>query len=150
MSINFISNLPPNAKLWVAKAIAGLIIADGVVSDQELAILRESISFLENMDQVNEIVNMVKSKQKPILEVLKTERKLSCSILMSLAMVALTDDKLSGYETEYFSYIAGKLGFESSYAHLVIKWGKDYIRLNQQKKKLLQYGEKLPPIYINY
>ena len=150
MSANFISQLPSKAKLWAAHALAGIIIADGVVSESELEILRDSISFLDHLDDVNQIVNMVKNRQVPNLEVLRCDRKLACNLLMSLAMVALSDGNLSGYETKYFVTVAGKLGFEPRYSHAVMEWGREYIKLNNRKKGLIELGLKLQPVYVNF
>ena len=35
-------------KIWFARAIAGMIVADGRVDDSELEFLKEAISFLED------------------------------------------------------------------------------------------------------
>ncbi len=150
MSGNFISHLPKSAQYWSAKAIAGIIVADGVVTNAELAVLRESISFLEDVESINEIVTMVKEREKPKLEVLKTERGIATKILMSLALVALTDDKISPAETEYFSYIAGKLGFESGIAKATMTWGREFIALNKKKQSIMKKAEESSPVYINY
>jgi tellurite resistance protein len=150
MSGNFINNLPKAAQIWSAKAIAGIIVADGVVTNAELEILRESIGFLEDLEEINNIVEMVKQRKKPKLEVLKADRKIATKILMSLALVALADDKLSHTETEYFAYIAGKLGFQSSLAKMTIIWGREHIALNRKKNSIIKLGEESSPVYINY
>ena len=150
MSGSFISHLPKAAQLWSAKAIAGIIVADGVVTNAELGVLRESIGFLEDVDSINDIVTMVKDREKPKLEVLKTDRSTATKILMSLALVALTDDKLSSAETDYFKYIAGKLGFEGGIAKATIAWGREFIALNKKKQSLIKMGEESTPVYINY
>lgn len=150
MSGNFINHLPLAAKVWSAKAIAGIIVADGVVTNAELVVLRESISFLEDVDAINDIVLMVKNREKPKLEVLKTERSIATKILMSLALVALTDDKLTKAETDYFNYIAGKLGFEQTIAKVTINWCREFIALNKKKQSIMKMGEESTPVYINY
>ena len=150
MSGSFISHLPKVAQVWSAKAIAGIIVADGVVTNAELAVLRESISFLEDVNVINDIVGLVKSREKPKLEVLKTERIIATKILMSLALVALTDDKLTKAETDYFNYIAGKLGFEPGIAKVTIGWCREFIALNKKKNSIMKMGEESSPVYINY
>jgi hypothetical protein len=150
MSGSFISHLPKAAQHWSAKAIAGIIVADGVVTNAELGVLRESIGFLEDVDSINNIVSMVKDREKPKLEVLKTDRSTATKILISLALVALTDDKLSVAETDYFKYIAGKLGFEEGIAKVTIAWGKEFIALNKRKQSIMKMGEESTPVYINY
>lgn len=150
MSGSFISHLPKAAQVWSAKAIAGLIVADGMVTNAELGVLRESIGFLEDVESINEIVGMVKDRIKPKLEVLKTDRVIATKILMSLALVALTDDKISQAEAEFFTYIAGKLGFESGIAKAVMNWGREFIALNKKKQNIIKMGEESSPVYINY
>lgn len=150
MSGSFISHLPNAAQVWSAKAIAGIIVADGVVTNAELAVLRESISFLQDMDTINEIVTMVKNREKPTLEVLKTDRVIATKILMSLALVTLTDDKISQAETDYFNFIAGRLGFEHGIAKAVMSWGRDFIALNKRKQNIIKMGEDSTPVYISY
>lgn len=150
MSGSFINQLPKSAQLWSAKAIAGIIVADGVVTNAELAVLRESISFLDDVDHINSIVTMVKDREKPKLEVLKTDRSTATKILMSLALVSLTDDKLSAAETDYFKYIAGKLGFEEGIARATIAWGREFIALNKKKQNIIRMAEQSTPVYINY
>ncbi len=150
MSATFIDNLPEIAKIWSAKAIAGIIVADGVVPNAELSILRESISFLEDTEIINEIVEMVKIREKPKLQVLKTDRVTATKILISLAIVAFTDDKLNANEIEYFNYIAGKMGFEKSMAKNAMDWGREFIDLDKKKKQLIKKGKESTPVYINY
>jgi hypothetical protein len=150
MSATFINNLPEIAKVWSAKAIAGIIVADGVVTNAELSILRESISFLEDAETINEIVDMVKIREKPKLQVLKTDRVTATKILISLAVVTLTDDKLNVAEIEYFNYIAGKMGFEKKIAKNAMNWGREFIALDKKKQQLIKKGAESTPVYINY
>ncbi len=150
MSATFIDNLPEIAKIWSAKAIAGIIVADGIVTNAELSVLRESISFLEDTEIINEIVEMVKIREKPKLQVLKTDRVTATKILISLAIVAFTDNKLNVNEIEYFNYIAGKMGFEKSLAKKAMNWGREFIELDKKKHALIKTGKESTPVYINY
>ena len=147
MSTNFINKLPQASKIWAAEALAGIIVADGVVTKEELKILRESITFLEDLSQVTAIIEKVKAKELPKLEILKCDRKVAANLLMSLAMVAVTDDAITQPEEKYFVYISGKLGFEMQYALKVIRWAQGYIKLSKEKKTLLTIGENSSAIY---
>lgn len=150
MSATFIDRLPKVAKIWSAKAIAGIIVADGVVTNAELALLRESINFLDDADTINELIEMVKLREKPKLEVLKTDRSTATKILISLALVSFTDNKISQNEIEYFNYIAGKLGFEKDIARLAMNWSREYTELDKKKNAIIKKGEASIPVYINY
>ena len=149
MSVSFINSLPEPIKIWSAKSIAGIIVADGRVTDSEIAILRESISFLKDGAMINEIVEMVKNREKPKLPVLKIDRKIASNMLMALAVVALSDDNLNPQEIQYFNYIAARLGFETGFAKLVISWCKDYVNLTKKKNDILKKGEQTRPIYVS-
>ncbi len=148
MTANFISHLPSEAKIWAAEALAGIIVSDGLVTGEELSLLRESIAFLDDIEQVSRVVEKVKAKERVTLEILKCDRKMAANLLMSLAMAALTDDKLSSPEVEYFVYVAGKLGFDMQYAHKVIHWGQSFIKLNKEKKNLVAMGASANAQYI--
>ncbi len=124
--------------------------ADGVVTNAELSVLRESISFLEDTEIINEIVEMVKIREKPKLQVLKTDRVTATKILISLAIVAFTDNKLNANEIDYFNYIAGKMGFEKSLAKKAMSWGREFIELDKKKHELIKTGKDSTPVYINY
>ena len=54
-------------KIWFARAIAGMIVADGRVDDSELEFLKEAISFLEDRDQVNGIMTVVRQGKTLLL-----------------------------------------------------------------------------------
>jgi len=150
MSATFINNLPEIAKIWSAKAIAGIIVADGIVTNAELTILRESIGFLDDAETINEIIEMVKVREKPKLQVLKTDRATATKILISLAVVAFTDEKLNAAEVDYFNYIAGKMGFEKKMAKAAMDWGREFILLDKKRQELIKTGSETAPVYINY
>jgi len=150
MSATFINQLPATAKVWSAKAIAGIIVADGKVSNAELEILRESINFLGDGQTINEIVEMVKIREIPKLEVLKTDRVVATKMLISLAIVTMTDNKLSANEIRHFNYIAGKLGFEKNMAKNAISWAREFIDLDKKKQQIIKKAQDSAPVYINY
>ncbi len=80
-------------KIWFARAIAGMIVADGRVDDSELEFLKEAISFLEDRDQVNGIMAVVRQGKTPSLEARKIDPKQSFIILKYLAELMVVDGK---------------------------------------------------------
>ncbi len=148
MSGTFIDSLPQDEKIWSAKAIAGMIIADGIVTPAEIQILRESISFLDDVKLVNDIVNNIKARKKPELEILKTDRVMATNILMDLGLVALADSTLSAEEIQYFVLIAQKLGFDLQFAKKVIAWSRDYSALKVRRSAIAEEGAFSKPMYV--
>ncbi len=55
-------SLPPPVRIWFAFAVAGIITADGVVTEAELDFLREVINFLDTVDDINQVVKWSKPK----------------------------------------------------------------------------------------
>jgi hypothetical protein len=101
-------------KIWFANAIAGMIVADGRVDDSELEFLKEAISFLEDRDQVNGIMAVVREGKTPSLEARKIDPRQSFIILKYLAELMVVDGKMSETEITFFVYAGNLLGFTSN------------------------------------
>lgn len=142
MSQALIESLPSEVKIWLAHAVAGVITADGIVTESELEFLRETINFLESVDDINSVVSIVKNKEKPALKTLKTDPKTAAKILIHLATIAITDGKLDPSEVDFFKYVGKKMGFEWSFSEEILNWGKDYIQINKRKKAILRRASK--------
>ena len=135
-------SLPSPVRIWFAYAVAGVIVADGVVTETELGFLRETINFLDNVDDINQVVGVVKAKERPVLQKINTDSHTAAMILIHLAEIAITDGKLDDSEVDFFKYVGTKLGFESTYSEEIIEWGKENLRANKHKKNLLNKAEE--------
>ena len=131
------TKLPPEVKLWFARAIAGMITADGTVTDDEVAFLREAINFLEGVDDINQIVNLVKSRKIPGLQSINIDMTLAREILFYISDIAVTDGNLSQREIDFFRYIGSKLGIDQAYCQKIITWAKDYDQLKRRKQEIM-------------
>ncbi len=140
--------LNEDAKRWLANAIAGMITADKSIVQTEVEYLRQAIGFLDNREEANTLMEMVKQKKQPNLHVLRgVERTLAVKILMSLAEVTVTDDKLTKSEVEFFVYAAKKLGFTSAFAQKVMKWAYSYLEAKRHRDSLLLEAESTLPTF---
>ena len=133
-----VESLPPPVKIWFAYAVAGVITADGVVTETELDFLRETINFLDSVDDINQVVGVVKNKERPVLQKLNTDPDTAAMILIHLAGIAITDGKLDDTEVDFFKYVGKKLGFEWTFAEEVLEWGKENLKVNKHRKNLLK------------
>ncbi len=141
MSKSLVESLPPEVKAWCARAVAGMIVADGNVTDSEIEFLKETISFLEDIQVIHEIVDFVKRKDKMVLQVLRAEPKAAAHILMYVASLAMSDSKLDDAEVEYFNYVGRKLGFGTEYSAEIMTWSRDYHRMIQKQKSLIKKAD---------
>lgn len=138
MNSALIEALPYEVKKWFANAVVGIITADGVVTESELEHLKETIGFLDDMDDINRIVNLVKAKKIPAIPKLQTEPKTSCMILMHLAEVAISDDRLTSQESDFFNYVGKKIGFEASFTEDILEWARENLKAANHKKKIIE------------
>ncbi len=130
--------LSAEIKLWFANAIVGMISADGAVTDDEVAFLREAIDFLEKVDDINHIVEMVKRRESPPLQNMNIDTKIARAMLFYIADIAVTDGSLSQTEINYFKYMGNKIGIDDSYTLRVIGWAKDDYNIKKRKQELLR------------
>ncbi|MBF0288242.1 MAG: TerB family tellurite resistance protein [SAR324 cluster bacterium] len=142
MAQSLVELLPPKVKVWFAHAVAGLITADGVVTESELVFLRETINFLENVDEINQVVGEVKNKERPVLQTINTDSNTAAMILIHLASIAIADGSIDQAEVDYFKYVGKKLGFDPAYSEEILQWGKDSIMLEKRKKGLVKRAKK--------
>ena len=146
----FISSLPHDVKKWFAEAVAGMILADGQVSEAELDHFKNTIRFLGSIEEVNEVVHLIKQRTPPNLKILKTDRKVASHVYMQLALLAITDDHLSKKEVKYFYLIGTKLGFDEGFSDKIMKWAVEMLKVNRQKAELIKEAQRTDPAYKSY
>lgn len=141
--------LTSEAKHWFAKAIVGMICADGHVDDAELAYLKGIIAFLESKEAISALVQQVKKKEKPILRVLKVDRQQAFEILKLLTRLAATDSRLSQSEAKFLKYAGVKLGFEPSFSDNMLRWAVQRIEADKMEKELWEKVQTIVPNYTD-
>ncbi|MBF0280629.1 MAG: TerB family tellurite resistance protein [SAR324 cluster bacterium] len=107
----FLATLTPEVKNWFAKAIAGVIISDGIVEKYELEFLRQILTFLDNPADISALLDLVKAKQMPQLESLQIEKEKGFTILKYLIQFIVIDDDFHPEEEKFFRKAAKLLGF---------------------------------------
>ncbi len=142
-----LKDLTKEAKIWTAKAIAGVIIADGVVTSEEVEILSEAIDFLDDSRIVGKIITQVKSRITPEISNLNVDRSTAVDILMVLTYVASVDTDFTFQEMEYMIDLGSMLGFELEYTQRVIDWNQENLALQEKKQRLIHQGLNLEPVY---
>ncbi len=125
-------------KTWFANAIVGMISADGAVTDDEVSFLREAIDFMDNVDDINRIVEMVKNRETPPLQNTNVDMPIARAMLFYIADIAVIDGSLSQREVDYFKYIGKKIGIDDSYSLKIIGWAKDNYKIKKRKADLLR------------
>ncbi|MBF0352116.1 MAG: hypothetical protein HQM11_13875 [SAR324 cluster bacterium] len=143
----FIKLLDDHEKEWFAHAIVGVVCADGKITPNEITYLKYLLAFIEDKAMLNRIMSFIQRKEKPKLEILKTSRTKASQLIMYLASVVITDDRLTREEVDYFRYVGSRLGFDPIFSTELIKWGQEFIKLNQLKNKLIKLSLDMTPVY---
>ena len=111
MQLPNVEQLDSEDKNWFARAIAGMVVADGRVDESETAFLKEALGFLEDRSQVEEIMGIVKQGKPPEMPAAKIDSKQAFIMLKYLSELMVADAHLSPGEVRFFLYSGRLLGF---------------------------------------
>ena len=81
MQLPNVEEMSPEQKFWFASSIAGMVVADGQAVATELVFLKDAINFLENKEEIDKIMNIVKQGVLPELKPIEIEPKQAFLIL---------------------------------------------------------------------
>ena len=107
MQLPNVEQLDSEDKNWFARAIAGMVVADGRVDESETAFLKEALGFLEDRSQVEQIMGIVKQGKPPEMPAAKIDSKQAFVMLKYLSELMVADAHLSPGEVRFFSIAAG-------------------------------------------
>ena len=142
-----VSGLSPETKKWLSYAIAGIICADKQVDDSELKYLKQAIGFLDDPEEIQKLVSMVKQKALPDLAILKLDRQPAFSILCYLTSITVSDGKLASSEGQFLKKIGLRLGFEIPFINELIQWAKQQALLDKELEKIWQIAKSSTAYY---
>ena len=139
--------LTPEAKKWFSHAIAGIICADKQVDDSELKYLKEAIGFLDDPEEIQKLVEMVKKKALPELSILKLDRLPAFFILRHLTSITVSDGKLAASEGQFLKKVGLRLGFEIPFINELIQWAKQQALLDKELEKIWKVAKSSTAYY---
>tara|TARA_B100000700_G_C15044946_1_gene857398 strand:+ start:421 stop:1977 length:1557 start_codon:yes stop_codon:yes gene_type:complete len=108
MQLPNVDEMSSEEKFWFASSIAGMVVADGQAVATELVFLRDAINFLENKDEIEKIMKIVKLGTLPNLKQIDIDPKQAFLMLKYLAQLMVVDSNLSSHEISFF-LLTGKL-----------------------------------------
>ena len=111
MQLPNVEEMTSDEKKWFANSIAGMVVADGRTDKSEMEFLKEAIKFLDNKDEVNNIMKVIKEGKTPEMGPLDIDPKQSFLILKYLAQLMVADEDLATKEISYFLSCGRFLGF---------------------------------------
>ena len=89
----FIERLSDNGKMWLAKAMVNMLIADKVIDQSEMCYLEDALSLVESDEQRAALMETAKKREVSPMENLNTDRMYAGHFFYYLAMIVAADGK---------------------------------------------------------
>ena len=113
MQLPNIEEMSSEEKKWFAHSIAGMVVADGRADQSEMKFLREAINFLDDKDEINKLMAIIKNAKPPEMSPLDIEPKQAFLMLKYLAQLMVADSDLATKEISFFLLTGKLLGFNN-------------------------------------
>ena len=113
MQLPNLEEMSAEEKLWFAYSIAGMVVADGHTDPSEMSFLRDAINFLQDKEEINKIMVVIKEGKIPEMKPLDIDPKQSFLMLKYLAQLMVVDADLSTKEISFFLLTGRLLGFNN-------------------------------------
>ncbi len=139
-----LGNMGSAHKVWYAKAIAGAVVSDGVVTEEEKGYLNKVIDFLDDKEESKRIMKIVNKKEIPQLEYLKDiDPGFSKRILISLAKIVVADTKLEHKEVMYLKMVSDRLGISDELREKILALATAMLKVEESKKLVLKLEKQI-------
>ncbi|HIG76370.1 MAG TPA: DUF2225 domain-containing protein, partial [Candidatus Lambdaproteobacteria bacterium] len=102
MQLPNLDEMSAEEKMWFANSIAGMVVADGHADQSEMSFLREAINFMDDKDEIDKLMVIIKNGNPPELGPLDIDPKQAFLMLKYLAQLMVADADLSTKEIGYF------------------------------------------------
>jgi hypothetical protein len=120
-----IQKMKPATKKWFAKAIVGMIVADGRIDKAEMEYLKSMIGYLDERDLEGLLLESIRKKEVPKLEPMDIIPNEALEIIKHLTVVAVVDEDLADNEVTFLKYVAAQLGLSDKIAERFLSLAKE-------------------------
>ena len=145
----FIERLSKNGKMWLAKAMVNMLIADKVIDQSEMCYLEDALSLVESDEDRAALMETAKKREVSPMENLNTDRMYAGHFFYYLAMIVAADGKVKTSEVNYLMKICGKLGFPPRSAKDVLRWATDMVKLNKERGQMVEGFRHVSPLFAD-
>ncbi len=128
MDDDTIQKMDSATKEWFAKAIVGMIVADGRVDKAEMEYLKTMIQYLDEGDLEGLLLESIRKKEMPKLEPLDIIPNHALEIIKHLTVVAVVDEDLADREVAFLKHVSGQLGLSDEIADRFLSLAKEKLK----------------------
>jgi hypothetical protein len=94
---------------WFARAVVGMIWADGRIDQAEIKYLKNFLGFLQDKQLVLKVIEMVNQNAIPELRPLNIDTTQAFTIMKQLTSISIVDEELAAEEVTYLGKVASML-----------------------------------------
>ncbi|MBU3917897.1 TerB family tellurite resistance protein [bacterium] len=138
-----VESMPYEVKEWFARAVVGMIWADGHIDKAEIEYLKEVIGFIGDQKLVQSMMKMVKGNQVPPLTPIKVENQQAVSILKHLTSISIVDEELAPEEEQYLKHAASLLKLPNEISEKFLGLAKKRLKNDRLKAQLIVGGDTI-------
>lgn len=131
-----LEKMSPEAKRWFAKAVVGMMLADGHIDRAEVNYFNDLVGFLNDEKLVRSMSDMLSNNQTPDLEPFDVLPNVGLEILKHLTIMAVVDEDLAPGEVEFLNEVSQKLGLTEGIT-------ERFLALAKEKLAKARYSAKL-------
>ena len=106
---DFINNLTPEGRRWLARAVVNMINIDGKLDPNEMPYMHDAVILIDESERAELLEN---AQQRNYMELpnLTTDRKYVGELLYYFASIVAADSKISSSEVDFLKALGAKLG----------------------------------------
>ena len=147
-SLEFVNNLSATGKKWFANAVLGAVTSDGRVDKEELVFLKRAISFLDDIDEVKELIEAAKNRVVPELSQRKDfSRDTAFKMVMCLCEIVSYDGDVSDGEEQFVRETSRKLGFDFYFVEKIMAYTKHAMKLSVKFREIRKDAITSDPVW---
>ena len=144
----YLEKISEEGKIWLARAIVNILIADRQLVTEEKGFFRDAIMMIENDEIRAEQIESIKNRESVELGELTTDREYAGHFFFLLGMVIAADGKVKNSEVNMLGSICGKLGFPAETAKQVLHWVTEMIRLHNDRNQITDLLRDIKPVFV--
>ncbi|MBU2511145.1 DUF2225 domain-containing protein [bacterium] len=142
--------MSPKAKEWFARAVVGMIWADGRIDQAEIDYLKSLLGFLKDKDLIHSVLGMIKQNKIPPLESIQLEQAQALAILKHLTSISIVDEDLDKSEVAFLKNIARLLNLPPEIPEKFISLGRKRLGGNRFHSNLLVGDDSLDVVCFGF
>ena len=125
-------------KRWVARALSGMVLADGLIDQGEIDVMKRFIALVGDetiRDEVNQILNL---GIEVVLEKHPFTAEQAAKILFEVSAMSFADLVIDDMERNYLTYVGSQLSLSESTISEVARLASDQCQIESQMNTLIE------------